>query len=89
MIELGEIEKKENEKFGEKIAEICDIVILVGKNRTQPIYDGLMKKGYDKNNIYVVNSTNDSTKIIKSITKQGDIILYENDLPDTYDERVK
>ncbi len=89
MIELGEIEKKENEKFGEKIAEICDIVILVGKKRTQPIYDGLMKKGYDKNNIYVVNSTNDSTEIIKSIAKQGDIILYENDLPDTYDERVK
>lgn len=89
MIELGEIEKKENEKFGEKIAEICDIVILVGKKRTQPIYDGLMKKGYDKNSIYVVNSTNDSTEIIKSIAKQGDIILYENDLPDTYDERVK
>ncbi len=89
MIELGEIEKKENEKFGEKIAEICDIVILVGKKRTQPIYNGLIKKGYDKNSIYVVNSTNDSTEIIKSIAKQGDIILYENDLPDTYEERVK
>ena len=85
MIELGQIEKKENEKFGEKIAEVCDIVILVGKKRTQPIYEGLVKKGYDSNNIYVVNSTNDSTDIIKNIAKQGDIILYENDLPDNYD----
>lgn len=89
MVELGEIEKAENEKFGEKISKICDIVILVGKKRTQPIYDGLIRKGFDVNNIFIVNSTGDSTEILKSISKQGDVVLYENDLPDTYDESVK
>ncbi len=89
MVELGEIEKAENEKFGEKIARICDIVILVGKKRTQPIYDGLIRKGFDVNNIFVVNSTDDSTEVLKSIAKPGDVVLYENDLPDTYEESVK
>lgn len=86
MVELGEIEKVENEKFGEKISNVCDIAILIGKNRTKPIYKGLINAGFNKNNIYVVNSTEDSTEILKKIGKQGDIVLYENDLPDTYDE---
>ena len=85
MVELGEIEKQENKKFGEKISKVCDIVILVGKLRTQPIYDGLIQSGFSISNIYVVNSTNESTELIKKITKNGDIILYENDLPDTYE----
>lgn len=86
MVELGDLEKSENEKFGEKIAKVCDIVILVGKKRTEPIYNGLISSGFNRSNIYVVNSTNDSTEIIKGIAKQGDIVLYENDLPDIYDE---
>ena len=86
MVELGEFEKFENNKFGERIAEICDIAILIGKKRTEPIYNGLISSGFNKNNVYVVNSTNDSTEIIKSIAKHGDVILYENDLPDNYDE---
>lgn len=86
MVELGEIEKSENEKFGEKIAKVCDIAILVGKKRTEPIYNGLIKSGFNRDNIYVVNTTNNSTEIIKKIAKQGDIVLYENDLPDIYDE---
>ncbi len=84
MVELGKIEKEENEKFGEKIAKVCDIVILVGKKRTEPIYNGLINSGLNKNNIYVVNSSYDSTEVIKKIVKQGDIVLYENDLPDIY-----
>jgi UDP-N-acetylmuramoyl-tripeptide--D-alanyl-D-alanine ligase len=88
MVELGDIEKEENEKFGEKIAKVCDIAILVGKKRTEPIYKGLLNSGFDRNNIYVVNSTSDSTEVIKKISKQGDVVLYENDLPDIYEENV-
>lgn len=84
MVELGEIEKEENKRFGEKIAGVCDIVILVGKKRTEPIYNGLISLCFNKNNIYVVNSSYDSTEVIKKIVKQGDIVLYENDLPDIY-----
>ncbi|WP_313343442.1 UDP-N-acetylmuramoyl-tripeptide--D-alanyl-D-alanine ligase [Sedimentibacter sp.] len=86
MIELGEHEQTENEKFGENIALACDIAILVGKKQTAPIQIGLQKNGFDEDNLYVVNSLNEATKILENLTKVNDVVLFENDLPDTYNE---
>ena len=87
MVELGEIEEKENGKFGENIAIVCDIAILVGKKRTLPIYNGIRRKGFNENNLYVVNSLDEASKLLGTMTKSGDVVLFENDLPDTYDEK--
>ena len=87
MVELGDIEETENFKFGEQIASVCDIAILVGKKRTLPIYQGMKKHNFNEDNLYVVNSLNEATEILKSLTKVNDVILFENDLPDTYDEK--
>lgn len=87
MVELGELEETENFKFGEIIASICDIAILVGKKRTLPIYNGIKKHNFIENNLYVVNSLNEATEILKTLTKVNDVVLFENDLPDTYDEK--
>ncbi len=86
MIELGEQEEIENEKFGENIALVCDIAILVGKKQTVPIQNGLRKHGFYEENLYVVNSLKEATKVLKSLTKVNDVVLFENDLPDTYNE---
>ncbi|MDW5300072.1 MAG: Mur ligase family protein [Sedimentibacter sp.] len=87
MVELGEIEEKENEKFGENIAKVCDVAILVGKNRTLPIYRGMKKLEFNENNLYVVNSLDEASEILKTLTKVNDVVLFENDLPDTYNEK--
>ncbi|MEL7604578.1 MAG: UDP-N-acetylmuramoyl-tripeptide--D-alanyl-D-alanine ligase [Sedimentibacter saalensis] len=87
MVELGEIEEKENEKFGENIAKVCDIAILVGKKRTTPIYNGLKRKTFNEDNLYVVNSLDEASELMKTLTKVGDVVLFENDLPDTYNEK--
>jgi len=87
MVELGEIEKIENEKFGENIARVCDIAILVGKKRAFPILTGLKKQKFNEKNLYVVNSLDEASKILKSMTRTNDVVLFENDLPDTYDEK--
>lgn len=87
MIELGELEEQENEKFGENIANVCDIAILVGKKRTLPIYKGLQNKLFNENNVYVVNSLNEASDLLKTLTKVNDVVLFENDLPDTYNEQ--
>lgn len=87
MVELGEIEETENQKFGEYISKVCDIVVLVGKNRTIPIYKGLQKMKFDKDGLFVVNSLDEASQILKSITKVNDVVLFENDLPDTYNEK--
>lgn len=87
MVELGDLEEKENFKFGENIASVCDAAILVGKKRTFPIYEGIRKHNFNEDNLYVVNSLNEATEILKTLTKINDVVLFENDLPDTYDEK--
>ena len=89
MVELGEIEEKENEKFGEHISRVCDIVILVGEKRTAPILKGLQKLEFkfNKENLFVVNSLDEASEIIKLVTRVNDVVLFENDLPDTYNEK--
>lgn len=86
MIELGALEETENEKFGTNIASVCDIAILIGKKRTEPIYRGIIKQGFNERNLYVVNSLNEATELLKALTKVNDLVLFENDLPDTYNE---
>lgn len=87
MVELGVLEDEENEKFGENIAYVCDIAILVGKKRTAPIYKGLKKREFNEENLYVVNSLTEASELLKTLTKVNDVVLFENDLPDTYNEQ--
>lgn len=87
MVELGEIEEIENEKLGEYISKVCDIVILVGEKRTAPILKGLQKLKFSSENLFVVNSLDEASGILKSVTKINDVVLFENDLPDTYNEK--
>ncbi len=86
MIELGEKEEEANREFGTNIGKVCDYVILVGKKRTIPIYEGLRDGGYSENNIFIVEDLDEATEVIKTIARPKDVILFENDLPDNYDE---
>ena len=86
MIELGEMEVPANREFGVNIGKVCDYVILVGKKRTEPIYEGLMETNFNKENIFVVNNLEEATAQIGKIAKAKDVVLFENDLPDNYSE---
>lgn len=86
MIELGEKQYELNKKFGEFIASASDYVILVGKEQTKPIYDGLLEKGYDKDRIYVINDVVDAFTIMRRIDDGNTYVLLENDLPDMFNE---
>ncbi|MGO1580270.1 MAG: Mur ligase family protein [Peptoniphilaceae bacterium] len=86
MVELGDIEEEENYKIGFEIAKVCDFVILVGKKRTEAIYKGLKEAKYQEENIFVVNSLNEATAVLGNLSRVGDVVLFENDLPDNYNE---
>ena len=88
MIELGDKQDEYNEKFGTEIASAADYVILIGKNITKPIYNGLIKAGYKEDKIFILNKVVDSYPLINKLKeKDKDIYaLFENDLPDSYNE---
>jgi len=86
MVELGGEEAAFNRSFGEQMARSVDVAILVGRRHTQPIVDGLLAGGFPQEHIHVVGSLDESTKVLHAMMTAGDVVLYENDLPDNYSE---
>ena len=86
-VEMGEDEDKYNFAFGKQIAACADAVILVGPKHTKPIRDGLLKAGFDPANICTVYDLDEAAAHIKDFAGAGDAVLFENDLPDNYNEK--
>jgi UDP-N-acetylmuramoyl-tripeptide--D-alanyl-D-alanine ligase len=87
MIELGEIQERENRSFGEHIGRAgLDLIILVGEQQTAPIQEGIQMADGDMDRVKVVSSLFEANDILHEFAQEGDIVLYENDLPDTYNE---
>jgi UDP-N-acetylmuramoyl-tripeptide--D-alanyl-D-alanine ligase len=86
MVELGELEAEENERFGAAAAKVCDYVLLVGARQTQPILRGLESEQFPSERLRVVRDLSEATLELQKIVRRGDVVLFENDLPDLYAE---
>lgn len=87
MVELGDLEEIENKLFGVAIGKAnLDLIILVGKERSIPIQDGIETVEGQWEKVRVVNSLFEANNILKEFAQPGDVVLYENDLPDVYNE---
>lgn len=86
MVELGEREAEENGLFGESLADVADIVILIGVTRARQISAGLAKKGYPQTKILNFKTLAEAERCFPQIFKAGDVVLFINDLPDCYAE---
>ena len=84
IIELGDKQYFYNEQLGEQIADSVDFAVLVGQKQTAPIYDGLIKKSFPTDKIYIAQSLNDAATWAFARTNPGDVVLFENDLPDLF-----
>ncbi len=86
MVELGRIADEQNEEFGASAANICDYVLLVGPKQTQAILKGLERKQFPRERIRIVRDLAEATSELHHIVQAGDVVLFENDLPDLYAE---
>ena len=84
MVELGVKEDEYNERFGESIAEICGYVILVGKKQTALLQKGLETKKYPSDKLFIARDFAAAKEHLEQILNAGDVVLFENDLPDNY-----
>ena len=85
MVELGAKQEELNFEFGQEAAKACDYIVLVGKNQTVPIYNGVKDAGYNMDNVYVADNLNDALAKVQAYqTSKKKVVLLENDLPDNY-----
>ena len=59
---------------------------MVGPRHTRPIYDGLLEAGFDSQHIFVSGSLAEASQEMGKMLRAGDVVLFENDLPDNYNE---
>ncbi len=84
MVELGAIENMENYVLGKKLAKVCDIAVLVGRSAAFAIKGGLVENGFDPDKIIQASTLEQAMKKLQDVIEEGDVILFENDLPDKF-----
>lgn len=84
MIDLKDKQDELNYEFGRQMAQVCDLVLLVGKEQTKSIYKGLLDENYPKTQISVFNDVYEAFNVVRGM--QGAYVLLENDLPDLFNE---
>lgn len=86
MVELGALHDKEHARLGKKAAEICDEIVLIGAGRI-PTFAQAVK---DSGKMYhYFDSFAQAKAWLNQESKIKDVILYENDLPDLYENSVR
>ncbi len=85
LVELGEEEEARNRAFGRQIAAAADVALIVGREkRVQPILDGLKEAGFPMANAHRMESLDQAAAYLAQNGRPGDVVLFENDLPDNY-----
>ena len=84
LVELGKDQFESNKQLGKLIAKSADYVIINGSTNYEAIYAGLKEENMDEQRILRSASLSQATEQLAGITKPGDVILFENDLPDNY-----
>lgn len=84
LVELGEREYDVNYSLGAAAAKAADVIIAVGKKRSEPIVKGAKEAGFKNENLFVAESFKNALEIFEPFAKSGTVLLVENDLPDNY-----
>ena len=84
MIELGDEQFNLNKAFGKHMAACADHAMIVGEYNRQAIADGLKEGGMPEDHVLFFDTFLDANAYVMDRVKAGDIILIENDLPDTF-----
>ncbi|MBE6152239.1 MAG: UDP-N-acetylmuramoyl-tripeptide--D-alanyl-D-alanine ligase [Firmicutes bacterium] len=86
MSKLGKEQNNLNFQLGECMACVCDEVILIGREQTKPIFDGLVSKDYNKKQIHILQDVRKAFPLIRSLGEEETYVLLEHDLPDIFNE---
>ena len=84
LVELGDKEYDCNYALGAAAARKCDVIILVGKKRSEPMVAAVRDAGFDEERLFIAESFNHAMEIFTPLADENTVVLFENDLPDNY-----
>lgn len=83
-VELGERQATLNKELGRQIAASCDMAIVVNKTNREAIVEGIREGGMAEERLLVADSFAEAMVLLTPMLRSGDVVLYENDLPDSF-----
>ena len=83
-VEMGESQYRNNKELGANIASAADIAIVVNRVNREAIVVGLGEAGFAAEKIVQTDSFAEASAYLATTMHAGDVILYENDLPDSF-----
>ncbi len=86
MVELGSLQAEENAKFSRRVASVATDLVVVGRTNRRALLRGagLASDGGGTLQLVVVRTRQQATEWVRAHLGPGDVVLYENDLPDHY-----
>lgn len=85
MVELGSRQYELNRDFAAHCAaKGLDMVVIVGEKQSAPLLEGLRQEKFPEERIKVAANLNEALAFMRGWVRQGDYVLLENDLPDSY-----
>lgn len=85
MVELGTERARENERFGAAAAQVCDHIVLVGREVASEVRRGVVAAGFDTAKLHEVDGLGEVGDVLVRLGVDArDVVLFENDLPDLY-----
>jgi UDP-N-acetylmuramoyl-tripeptide--D-alanyl-D-alanine ligase len=85
MVELGDRQEEENARFGALAAQVATEILVVGQTNARAITAGWRRQAEDDRPPLLRCSTRqEAVAWVSQHLDEGDVVLYENDLPDHY-----
>jgi UDP-N-acetylmuramoyl-tripeptide--D-alanyl-D-alanine ligase len=81
MVELGDIQFEENSKFARTVCQRGCELVVVGYTNRKALLDGARSAGSEA---YTFDTRDEAVAWVRENLAEGDVVLYENDLPDHY-----
>jgi UDP-N-acetylmuramoyl-tripeptide--D-alanyl-D-alanine ligase len=83
MVELGPIQEVANRAFAAEAAAVATDLIVVGRTNRRALLAGASESASGVR-LRAVRNRDAAVAIVRDELGEGDVVLYENDLPDHY-----
>ncbi len=84
IVELGKAQDSINYAAGQEVAKVADAFVIMNETNKKTLHGGAKAGGMKDEQIFFANTRNQQKEILKTLIHSGDVVLFENDLPDNF-----